>query len=310
MYPRLDVLKARRRANGCIASNDMNARKCQNLHQPYSHPPSNQVTPGILLPFNRLKQALEVSRAKPIEVVALDNLNKHRRPVHQMLSEELQQVPTLVKVDENIQTLEHLKVLVELESRFLEPHLHRVVVRFGHLDKLDAASFQVGNVAHDIIRSQRNMLDARAAVKVDVFLNLALLFTLGRLVDGHLDHVVWRAHDDALERRVLGAYVLVVDAPEAVETEHLFVVFARAFHFIPVLVADAVVDCFEFDLRQILLERIGGCGFGTVTGEEDTSVVVLLDECVGCVAVCADGSEAYGAVGVRDVVWCRDGSCA
>jgi len=50
------------------------------------------------------------------------------------------------------------------------------------------------------------------------------------------------------------------------------------------------------------LEGVGGGGFGAVAGEEDAGVVVLLDERVGCVAVCADGREADGAVAVGDVV--------
>lgn len=50
------------------------------------------------------------------------------------------------------------------------------------------------------------------------------------------------------------------------------------------------------------MEGVGGCGFGAVAGEEDAGVVVLLDERVRCVAVCADGGEADGAVAVGDVV--------
>ena len=50
------------------------------------------------------------------------------------------------------------------------------------------------------------------------------------------------------------------------------------------------------------MEGICGGGFGSVAGEEDAGVVVPLDERVRCVAVCADGGEADGAVAVGDVV--------
>ena len=42
------------------------------------------------------------------------------------------------------------------------------------------------------------------------------------------------------------------------EAEGVFVVGAYVFQAIPVLVADAVVDCFEIDLRQVFLEGVGG----------------------------------------------------
>lgn len=61
------------------------------------------------------------------------------------------------------------------------------------------------------------------------------------------------------------------------EAEHVFVVVARVFHFVPVLVADAVVDGFEVDAWEELLERVGALGLGAVAGEEGTGVGVLLD---------------------------------
>lgn len=48
---------------------------------------SNQVTPPLLVPLKRLEQALEIPSAEPVEVVALDNLNEHRRAIEDMLRE-------------------------------------------------------------------------------------------------------------------------------------------------------------------------------------------------------------------------------
>ena len=50
------------------------------------------------------------------------------------------------------------------------------------------------------------------------------------------------------------------------------------------------------------MEGVCRCGFWAVAWEEDAGVVVPLDERVRCVAVCADGGEADGAVAVGDVV--------
>jgi hypothetical protein len=76
------------------------------------------------------------------------------------------------------------------------------------------------------------------------------------------------------------------------------------------LVADAVVDSFEFDLREELLERVGGEGFWAVAGQKYAAVGGLLDKCVGCVAVSADCGEADGAVRVGYGVRRGDGYCA
>jgi len=160
----------------------------------------HQVPPRLLLPLNRLKQTLEIPRPKAIKVIPLYNLNKHRRPVHQMLREQLQQIPALVKVDQNVEALEHFKVLVEHQPGLLEPQLHAVVVRLGDLDELDASGLEIRDRADDIVRAQGDVLHARPAVEVDVLLDLGLLLALGWLVDGHLDHVVGAGHDDGFQR--------------------------------------------------------------------------------------------------------------
>ena len=275
-----------------------------------TRPYLDQVPSCILLPLNRFKQGLEVPSAKPIEVIPLDDLNEHSRPIHQMLRKKLQQITPLIKIDQDIQTSQRLKVLIQRHARTLQPQPHRLVVRLRHLDELHAPCFQIRDIADDIVGAKRDVLDSRAAVEVDVFLDLALLLALGRLVDGHLDDVVRTAHDDALQRGVLCANILVVDGPEAVKAEHILIIVTDVFHLVPVLVADAVVDMREVDGWQELAEGIGGCCGGEcdVAGEEGAGVGrVLLDERVRCVAVGLDGCEADRAVGVFEGVGRGDG---
>jgi hypothetical protein len=271
------------------------------------HHTLHQVPSRFLLPLNRLKQTLEVPRAKPIKVIPLDNLNEHRRPIHQMLREQLQQVPTLIKINQDVQAFQHFKVLIERHARLLQPHLHAIVVRLRHLDKLNTSRLQIRNIAHDIVCSERNVLHTRSTIKVNILFYLRLLLALGGLVDGHLDDVVGRAHDDGLERRVLCADVLIVDTPEAMESQHVLVVVADVLHFVPVLVAYAVVDGVELHGGQEAREGVAGLGFGAVARQEDAAVCALFDQGVGCVAVGADSGKADGAVCVGDVVWCGDG---
>ena len=227
-----------------------------------------------------------------------------------MLREQLQQVPPLIEINQDIQPLQHLKVLLELHPRPLQPQPHRIVVRLWHLYKLDAPRLQVCDVPHDVVGPQRNVLHAGPAVEVDVLLDLGLLLAVGGLVDGHLDDVVGRRHDDGLEGGELRADILVVDGPEAVEAEDLFVVGADVFHLVPVLVADAVVDVGEEDRGKKLGEGVGGGGGGGVAGEEGARVGGLFDEGVGGVAVGFDGGKADGAVDVGEGVGGGDGLCA
>lgn len=167
-----------------------------------------------------------------------------------MLCEQLQQVTSLVKVNQDIQALQHVEVLLEFQSRFLQALPHRRVVRLGHLDELHATRLQVRDVPDDVVGAEGDVLHARAAVKVNVLFDLRLFLPVRGLVDGHLDDVVGRRHDDGLERGELGADVFVVDGPEAVEAEHALVVVADVLHLVPVLVADAVIDVGEEDGRE------------------------------------------------------------
>lgn len=56
---------------------------------PHYFSTSHEIPPQLLLPLNRLEQALEVPRAEPVEVIPLDDLDEYRRPVHEVLREEL-----------------------------------------------------------------------------------------------------------------------------------------------------------------------------------------------------------------------------
>ncbi len=54
---------------------------------------------------------LEVASAEPRVASSLDDLQEHRRAVHQGLCEELQQIPAIVKVNKDVEPLNGLQVL-------------------------------------------------------------------------------------------------------------------------------------------------------------------------------------------------------
>jgi hypothetical protein len=67
----------------------------------YVSPLSLEVAPEGLLSFDCLEQCLEIAFSKPTRAVALDDLEKERRPVLRGLREDLKQVPLLVAVGQD-----------------------------------------------------------------------------------------------------------------------------------------------------------------------------------------------------------------
>lgn len=157
-----------------------------------------QIASLRLLPLDSLKQTLEVPSSESIKLVPLNNLNENRRAIHQRLREELQKISALVKVNQDVQFLNRVEVFLQFPAPFitLQSHAHRRVICLRNIDEFHAASSQIADSGDDIVRSERNMLDASAAVEVDVFLDLGLLLAGRGLVDGHLDDVVGRCHHD------------------------------------------------------------------------------------------------------------------
>jgi hypothetical protein len=107
---------------------------------------STQVPSEFLLSFNSLKQRFEIPGAESVEVVALDDLDEHRWTVHEVLQmirksassqqpfqnaqeqpylrEKLQQISTLIKIDQNVKPLERLEILLQLQTRSFKPLCH------------------------------------------------------------------------------------------------------------------------------------------------------------------------------------------
>lgn len=171
---------------------------------------------------------------------------------------------------------------------------HGVVVRGGHVDELDAARAEGRHGGDDVRGQEGDVLDTCARVEGDVLFDLGLSLAGGGLVDGHLDDVVGRRHDDGAQGGELGADLRVVDRPEAVEGEALLVEGAGRDHLVPVLVADAVVDASQGD--GWLGDRRGLLVVDAETGEEGTGVVVAGDEGVGGISICADDGRGDGAM--------------
>lgn len=126
-------------------------------------------------------------------------LLRHTRWFFTYLGEQLQEVTALVKVDQNIQATDGVEVFVQDQTSLLHPHLEILVICVGDLDKLHAASLEVGDIPDDVVCPESDVLNTRTVVEVDVFFDLRLLLALGWLVDGHFDDFVRGSHHDTLQ---------------------------------------------------------------------------------------------------------------
>lgn len=118
------------------------------------------------------------------------------------LRKKLEQIPALVKIDENVKVADGFEILVKNQTRLLETDLDVLIIRVGDLDEFNSACLEVGDVPDDVVGQECNVLHTGAVVVVHIFLDLGLLLADGGLVDGHLDDFVGRCHDDGLECRV------------------------------------------------------------------------------------------------------------
>jgi phosphatidate phosphatase PAH1 len=125
-----------------------------------------QVSSLFLFPFNCLEQTLEVASAETIKVVSLDDFNENCWPVHQWLGEKLQQVSSFVKVDENIELLNRIKVFFDLNCALAKTLAHRRVVRVRYADKLYASSTHVCDGRDNVWCFESNVLNSWTIVKV------------------------------------------------------------------------------------------------------------------------------------------------
>ncbi len=104
----------------------------------------------------------------------------------------------------------------------------------------------------DVVRREREVLGARAAVELEVLVDLALLLRDGGLVERELDPVVAVGDDLGHERRVVGGDVVTDELGHVHEAHDLVVEADPLVHLAELDVADDVVECLEEPLRRAL----------------------------------------------------------
>jgi hypothetical protein len=92
-----------------------------------------------------------------------------------------------------------------------DPGLKVVVVRVGNPQELDPAAAHERHRIDDVVRRHRDMLNAGAAVILQVLFDLGPALSGGRLVDRELDAAVPVRHHLRHQRRVLRPDVFIVE---------------------------------------------------------------------------------------------------
>ena len=185
-----------------------------------------------------------------LEIVTLNDFEEERRSVLHVLCEDLQQVSVLVVIDEDLELPQNLDVFFDLEVVAFQALLQHLVVSVRHLQEFLSTFLQVNNAVDDVIGVQSDVLDASAAVVVDILLNLRFLLAVRRFVDRHFHGLLVVGDDDGAKRGVLCVDLRVVHGPETVELQATNVPLGGGFHLKIRLISDAVVDEVQIDFRH------------------------------------------------------------
>jgi hypothetical protein len=138
-----------------------------NLGGPKGH---SEIAAEGLLALDRLEKGLEVPLAETTRAVALDHLEEEGGPVLCGLAEDLEEVAVLVAVGEDPQPSQVRPVFADLADAVGDV----LVVRVGRREEDDSLVLQRLDGANDVLRLQRNVLDAGPAEVLEVLLDLAL----------------------------------------------------------------------------------------------------------------------------------------
>src|SRR3984885_7216789 len=129
---------------------------------------ASEVSAPRLLELDGLEQILEVALAESLRPVPFDHLEEHRRPVLNRLGEDLQQVAVLVAVGEDPEFAQ----LVERDPGVANPLPEYVVIAVRRVEEVNASGAHAADRGDDVIARQRDVLDAGAAVELQVLVDL------------------------------------------------------------------------------------------------------------------------------------------
>src|SRR5436305_11419897 len=254
----------------------------------------SEVPAQRLLALDRLEEGLEVPLPERRGAVALDHLEEDRRPILGGLREDLEQVTVVVAVGEDPEAPQVGVVLGDLADAAAD----LLVIGVGRVEEGDAALLQRLDRADDVLALHGDVLDAGAAVEVEVLLDLALALALRRLVDRELELPRPVRHHLRHQRRILGLDLVVPEVDDVRHPEHTLIELDPVVHPAELDIADAMVDRDQADARA----RVPVARDGDVAGHVRALVAGPVDERVDRLAVGGDRRQLDRAVRILDPV--------
>ena len=99
------------------------------------------------------------------------------------------------------------------------PHAIRkhLVVGIGHTEEFNTALAKFLDGGEDVARDDGDVLYTRRQIIIEIFLDLTLAASLGRLIDGELHPAISVLHDLGHKGRIFGRYVLIIKVQELAE---------------------------------------------------------------------------------------------
>src|SRR5262249_16828167 len=155
-------------------------------------------------------ERFEVSLAETPRAATLDDFEEQRRPVLNRLGENLKQVAFVVPIDQDAQLGQFVDVLLDPASALRQ----QFVVGRRYLQERNIVPGHGAQAGDDVAGGQRDVLHTRSAVELEELVNLRSPPALCWLVDRKLDPAATVRHHLGHQRRILGGYVLVIEADQ------------------------------------------------------------------------------------------------
>src|SRR5262249_14655192 len=206
----------------------------------------------------------EVALPEALVALALDDLEEDR--ADHGLGEDLQQEAAAgAAVDQQTippQPFERLAVTGQAA-------IDHLVVGIRHVHERDVAGPQGFDRGVDVFGSERNVLDAFAAIGAEILLDLR--FVVGRFVDGDADLAAGAGHRPALQA---GQLAFDVEVPDLAEVEEPFVEVRPQVHAAAMDVVREVIDIGQADAPWIGVDSRRSHEVDVI----DAAVAVAVDE--------------------------------
>eukprot|EP00835_Amoeboradix_gromovi_P002693 NODE_157_length_16664_cov_0.301781.p11 type:complete len:142 gc:universal NODE_157_length_16664_cov_0.301781:9963-9538(-) len=137
------------------------------------------------------------------------------------------------------------------------------------------------------------MLNACSTVVVYILLNLRFFQPLSRFINWHFNRFIIISNYNGTQRRVLRMNLFVIHRPKSMKLQCFLIVFTSRLHLKIGLVANAMVNILQRNLRKKISDRIWVGGYKS--RKKSALVIFSFHKRVNCITICLDSCNYYFA---------------